>query len=157
LIKLFALDVDGTLTDGGVYMNGTGGEWKRFSIQDGLGIVTLMHSGVKVVFISGRYSAATQQRADDLKISKCINGTKNKLEELKNLSAEWDIAREEIAYAGDDLPDIECIKWAGLGMAVANACKDVKTAASWTSSSFGGLGAVRECAEKILEMNGMNK
>ena len=157
MIKLFAMDVDGTLTDGGVYMDGKGGELKRFSIQDGLGIVMLIRSGVQVVFISGRYSAATRQRADDLNISECINGTKDKLGDLKKLSVKWNIAREEVAYAGDDIPDIDCIKWAGLGLAVANACKEVKAAAAWTSSLSGGHGAIRECAEKIFEINGTNK
>jgi len=151
------MDVDGTLTDGGVYMDGKGGELKRFSIQDGFGIVMLIRSGVQVAFISGRYSAATRQRADDLNVSECINGTKDKLGDLKNLSVKWNIAREEVAYAGDDIPDIDCIKWAGLGIAVANACKEVKAAAAWTSSLSGGHGAIRECAEKIFEINGTNK
>ncbi|MDO4953411.1 MAG: HAD family hydrolase, partial [Synergistaceae bacterium] len=66
MIKLFALDIDGTLTDDGVYMDGKGGEFKRFSVRDGYGIVMLKKTGVKVAFISGRYSAATQQRADNL-------------------------------------------------------------------------------------------
>lgn len=155
LIKLFALDVDGTLTDGGVYMDGRGGEFKRFDIQDGYGLVRLMRSGVKVAFISGRYSAATQQRADDLKITRCINGTRDKLSDLKALCGEWGISREEVAFAGDDLPDAECIEWSGLGVAVANACAEIKALAGWQTQRPGGRGAIRECAEHILNINGV--
>ncbi len=129
MIKLFAMDVDGTLTDGGIYMDGRGGELKRFDVRDGQGIAMLLKGGVKVVFISGRYSAPTQQRADNLKISCCINGASDKLKELSELCGGWNISRDEAAYAGDDTPDIECVKWAGLGIAMANAPDSVKAAA----------------------------
>jgi len=154
LIKLFALDVDGTLTDGGVYMDGSGSEYKRFDIRDGYGIVMLMEAGVKVVLISGRYSPATRQRADDLRVTSCINGTADKLTDLVRVARELGVARSEIAFAGDDLPDLECVRWAGLGMAVADAVSEIKAAAGWVSSKPGGRGAVRECAEYILEVNG---
>lgn len=154
MIRLFALDVDGTLTDGGLYMDGRGGEFKRFDVQDGYGLVELMRAGIKVVFISGRHSAPTQQRADDLKISACINGTKDKLADLQRLAREWHIERSETAYAGDDLPDMECMNWSGLALAPANARPEIKAAADWTAASRGGSGAVRECAEYILKLNG---
>ena len=82
MIKLFAMDVDGTLTDGGIYMDGAGGEMKRFDVQDGQGIAQLLRKGVKVVFISGRFSAPTQRRAEDLKITRCVNGIKDKLPDI---------------------------------------------------------------------------
>lgn len=154
MIRLLALDVDGTLTDGGVYMDGSGGEFKRFDIQDGYGLVLLMDAGVRVVFISGRYSAATEQRAENLKITSCINGTKEKLRDLQELCSEWEILPEEVAFAGDDIPDAECIEWAGLGIAVANARREIKALADWQTSSCGGHGAIRECAEHILKING---
>lgn len=157
MIKLFALDVDGTLTDGGVYMDGNGGEFKRFDIQDGYGLVQLMAEGVKVVFISGRYSAATRQRADNLKITRCLNGTKDKLSDLKELCAEWGILPEEVAFAGDDLPDAECVEWAGLGIAVANARPELKAAADRQTACSGGHGAIRECADLILNINGVKQ
>ena len=153
LIKLFALDVDGTLTDGGVYMDGKGGEFKRFDIQDGYGIRKLISRGVKVYFISGRYSAATQQRADDLRITGCIKGTRHKLAELKALAENHRASPAEVAFAGDDIPDLECIEWAGLGIAVANAVPEVLRASDWKTERTGGNGAIRECAEKIIEMN----
>lgn len=153
LIKLFALDVDGTLTDGSVYMDGKGGEFKRFDIQDGYGIRELIESGVKVFFISGRYSEATQQRADDLRITGCINGTKDKLKDLQEIAESFNIPREAIAFAGDDIPDIECIEWAGLGIAVANAVDEVLKSANWKTQRPGGFGAIRECAEHIIRIN----
>lgn len=155
MIKLFALDVDGTLTDGGVYMDGSGGEFKRFDIQDGYGLVRLMERGVRVVFISGRYSASTQQRAENLRVSRCINGTKDKLSDLQALCGEWGVSREEVAFAGDDLPDLECVEWAALGIAVANARPELSAAADWHTASGGGHGAIRECAEHILSINGV--
>ncbi|MDD4159384.1 MAG: HAD hydrolase family protein [Synergistaceae bacterium] len=154
MIKLFALDVDGTLTDGGVYMDGKGGEFKRFDIQDGYGIRKLIDRDIKVFFISGRYSPATQQRAEDLRVTGCVNGTKDKLSELKTLAENYHIEREEVAFAGDDIPDIECIEWAGLGIAVANAVSQVVMIADWKTESTGGHGAIRECAEKIIQING---
>lgn len=155
MIKLFALDVDGTLTDGYVYLDGHGGESKRFDIQDGFGLVQLMRAGVKIALISGRYSAATQQRADGLRITRCINGTNDKLSDLKALCKEWGITREEVAFAGDDIPDAECIEWVGMGIAVANACPEIKALADWQTERAGGYGAVRECAEYILRANGV--
>ncbi len=153
MIKLFAMDVDGTLTDGGIYMDGAGGEMKRFDVQDGQGIALLLKRGVKVVFISGRFSAPTQRRADDLKITLCVNGVKDKLPELKRIAAELGVTAEETAYAGDDLPDVECIRWAGLGIAVANARPEVIEAAGYVTRCGGGRGAVRECADMIIKIN----
>ncbi len=157
MIKLFAMDVDGTLTDGGIYMDGNGGEMKRFDVQDGQGIALLLKSGVKVAFISGRYSAPTQKRAEDLKITRCLNGVKDKLSELKKIAAEMGATREETAYAGDDLPDVGCINWAGLGIAVANASPEAAQAADVVTRRSGGMGAVRECSDMIIKINNGEK
>ncbi|MDO4987744.1 MAG: HAD-IIIA family hydrolase [Synergistes sp.] len=153
MIKLFAMDVDGTLTDGGIYMDGTGGEMKRFDVQDGQGIVRLLAGGVKIVFISGRFSAPTEQRAKNLRITRCVNGVADKLSALKDMADEWGILQSETAYAGDDAPDIECIKWSGLGIAVANAVSAVKDAADMVTENAGGHGAVREACEYIMTLN----
>lgn len=152
-IRLFALDIDGTLTDGGVYMDGEGHEFKRFDIQDGYGLVSLRRSGVKVAFISGRYSKSTEQRAEDLGIDRCVNGTEDKLSVLKEMAAEWHVERSEVAYAGDDIPDMDCVLWAGLGIAVSNAAEGLKRAADYVTSASGGKGAIRECADRILYIN----
>lgn len=157
MIKLFAMDVDGTLTDGGIYMDGAGGEFKRFDVQDGQGIAQLLAAGIKVVFISGRFSPPTQQRAENLNITRCVNGTSDKLSILKAMSEEWEISEKEIAYAGDDTPDIECIKWSGVGFAVANAHPSVLREADYTTIKSGGKGAIRECADYILSLNSGEK
>ncbi|MEG1799797.1 MAG: HAD-IIIA family hydrolase [Synergistaceae bacterium] len=154
MIKLLALDVDGTLTDGGIYLDGQGNEFKRFDVQDGYGLAVLLRGGIKVVFISGRYSAATKQRAENLGITECINGTSDKLADLIAILKKYGISQNETAYIGDDIPDIECIKWAGIGMATANARTEVISVADWCSSCRGGHGAVRECAEHIVLING---
>ena len=152
MIRLFAMDVDGTLTDGGIYMDGDR-EFKRFDVKDGQGIAELLKRGVKIAFISGRSSEPTQQRADNLHISCCINGTGDKLTELRRLCEEWHISQSEVAFAGDDTPDIECIKWAGLGIAVSDAHPLTAAAADFVTKAPGGRGAIRESAEYILKIN----
>lgn len=152
MIRLFAMDVDGTLTDGGIYMDGER-EFKRFDVKDGQGIAELLNSGVRIAFISGRSSEPTQQRADNLHISCCINGTRDKLIELRRLCEEWHISQSEVAFAGDDTPDIECIKWAGLGIAVSDAHPLTAAAADFVTKAPGGRGAIRESAEYILKIN----
>lgn len=153
MIKLFAMDVDGTLTDGGVYMDGRGGEWKRFDIQDGMGIARLKASGVVMAFVSGRPSPATDQRAKDLGVDRVYNGASDKLSVLRELAFELGLSREEVAYMGDDVNDLPAMEWAGLGIAPANALPEVKAASDWVTNSCGGHGAVREAAERILELN----
>lgn len=153
MIKLFAFDIDGTLTDDAVYMDGNGGELKRFSVRDGYGLVMLKKEGIKLAFISGRYSAATQQRADNLEVDACINGAKEKLAELQKLAAGWGIKQNEIAYAGDDIPDVECLKWSAFGMVPSDASAPAKSVADWVSDFKGGFGAIRQACEKILELN----
>lgn len=154
MIKLFAMDVDGTLTDGGIYMDGNGGELKRFDVQDGQGIKALLAAGVKVVFLSGRVSAPTEQRAQNLGITRCITGASDKKAVLEALTDEWGIARAETAFAGDDTPDAEAMAWAGLGIAVANAHPAAASAAAYITKKSGGAGAIREAADYILTLNG---
>lgn len=153
MIRLVAMDIDGTLTDGGFYMDGRGSELKRFDVRDGYGIVMLMRSGVEVAFISGRRSGATEQRAKDLGVERVVNGTSDKLPDLVAMSGELGLDHSEVAFIGDDVPDVECMKWAGLGMAVGDASAEALAAADWVSVRPGGRGAVREAAEHILKLN----
>lgn len=150
-IKLLALDVDGTLTDGSVYMDGEGHEFKRFDIQDGMGIAMLRRQGIEVAIVSGRFSASTDQRAKDLGIPFVFNGVTDKLTTLVSLAEKLNLKPEEVAYMGDDVNDIECIKWAGFGVAVANARQETKEAADYVTASSGGQGAVREVADMLLK------
>lgn len=154
LIKLLVLDVDGTLTDGGVTLDGNGGEWKRFDIQDGMGIARLQKDGVEVALISGRYSEATARRAQELGIREVVNGISEKLPALKSLCCSRGFLPEEVCFVGDDINDIECIRWSGLGIAVRNARLEVKALADWITPSSGGHGAIRDAAERIRTLNG---
>jgi 3-deoxy-D-manno-octulosonate 8-phosphate phosphatase (KDO 8-P phosphatase) len=146
--------VDGTLTDGGVALDGSGGEWKRFDIQDGMGIVRLQRTGVEVALISGRRSEATVLRARELGIREVVNGIGDKLPALQALCRSRGTLQEETCFVGDDVNDIDCIRWSGLGVAVRNARLEVKAAADWITPSCGGYGAVRDVAERILALNG---
>jgi len=146
--------VDGTLTDGGIFLDGAGREWKRFDIQDGMGLARLQKSGVEVALLSGRRSEATAARARELGIAEVVNGVSDKLPALQALCRSRGIHPEEVCFVGDDLNDIECIRWCGLGVAVRNAQIDVKAVADWITPSRGGQGAVREVAERILALNG---
>jgi 3-deoxy-D-manno-octulosonate 8-phosphate phosphatase (KDO 8-P phosphatase) len=152
-IRLVAMDVDGTLTDGGLYMS-AGSEYKKFHVRDGWGIAELMKRGTEVAFISGRYSPATDARAANLGVRKVFNGAGNKADVLSSLAAEMGVSRDEVAFIGDDVPDVPCIEWAGLGIAVGDAADEVKAAADYVTRSFGGHGAVREAIDYIFRLNG---
>lgn len=153
MFRLIALDVDGTLTDGGVYLDGAGSEFKRFDIQDGMGLVLLRRAGVRVAIISGRFSQATEGRARELGVDLLYNGVGDKLPVLQKLSAELALTSEEVVFVGDDVNDIDCIRWCGMGIAVANARPEVLREADRITAARGGCGAVREAAEMVLKMN----
>jgi 3-deoxy-D-manno-octulosonate 8-phosphate phosphatase, YrbI family len=153
MIRLVAMDVDGTLTDGSFYMDGAGNEFKRFYVRDGYGIVALLRAGVEVAFISGRRSEATERRARDLGVRRVLNGTPDKLPDLVAMAGELGLDAAEVAFLGDDLPDLACIAWAGLGVAVADADARVAAVADFVTRSPGGRGAVREAADHILRLN----
>lgn len=153
MFKLIALDVDGTLTDGGVYLDGAGSEFKRFDIQDGMGLVLLRRAGVKIAIISGRFSQATEGRARELGVDLLYNGVGDKLPVLQSLSTELGVTPDEVVFVGDDVNDLDCLRWCGLGIAVANARPEVLESADWVTVARGGYGAVREAAERVLEMN----
>jgi 3-deoxy-D-manno-octulosonate 8-phosphate phosphatase (KDO 8-P phosphatase) len=152
MIRLAAMDVDGTLTDGGLYFSGEA-EFKKFNVRDGQGIVELMKRGVEVAFVSGRYSEATGARARNLGVKRVFNGTSDKLDALSRLAEEMGISSSEVAFIGDDAPDVPCIEWAGLGMAVGDATEETKSAARLVLRARGGEGAVREAADLIIRRN----
>jgi 3-deoxy-D-manno-octulosonate 8-phosphate phosphatase (KDO 8-P phosphatase) len=153
MIRLVAMDVDGTLTDGGIYMDGSGGEFKKFHVRDGYGIVKLLKLGIEVAFISGRYSKATDKRAGELGITRIFNGTADKLAELASIADEIGAIPSEVAFIGDDIQDVSCIEWSGLGVAVGDASEETKAAADIVTVAHGGAGAVREAAEYIIRYN----
>jgi 3-deoxy-D-manno-octulosonate 8-phosphate phosphatase (KDO 8-P phosphatase) len=153
-IKLLLLDVDGVLTDGRLYYGNSGEEMKAFNIQDGLGIKLLQQGGVQVGIITGRVSALLQRRADELGIDPVIQGREDKLTALNELLQTMDISMDEIAFMGDDLPDLAVIRRVGLGITPANGSTTNASRALWQTAKSGGHGAVREVAETILEAQG---
>lgn len=153
-IKLLVLDVDGVLTDGRLWYGNSGEELKAFHIQDGLGIKLLQRGGVEVAIITGRTSQLVARRGAELGIKRIVQGREDKLVALRALAAELNIALGEIAYAGDDLPDLSAIAAVGLGIAVANAMPYVAEHAAYKTARSGGDGAVREICDLILQAQG---
>lgn len=154
-IKLFLCDVDGVLTDGAIYI-GAPQEIKRYSIQDGLGLVLLRRTGIKVGWISSRPSRATTLRARELKITFLVQ-QKDRLS--KSAAIEKILQREkltwdDVCYVGDDIVDLGPLQKAGVGVAVANAVAEARAAADFVTRAAGGHGAVREVIEMILKAQG---
>lgn len=150
-IKLLVLDVDGVLTDGRLWYGNSGEELKAFHIQDGLGIKLLQRAGVDVAIITGRTSQLVARRGTELGINHIVQGREDKLVALRALAGELNLALEEIAYMGDDLPDLSAIAAVGLGIAVANAMPYVAQHAAYKTARNGGDGAVREICDLILQ------
>lgn len=148
--RLLLLDVDGVLTDGRLYYGNNGEELKAFNIQDGLGIKLLQRNGIKVGIITGRSSALLARRASELGIELVVQGREDKLTALQEILETHEYQMDEIAFLGDDLPDLAVIRRVGLGVAVANANSSIASHALWQTSASGGHGAVRELAEFIL-------
>ena len=153
-IKLLLLDVDGVLTNGKLYYGNQGEEVKAFDIQDGLGIKLLQKQGIQVGIITGRSSALVQRRADELGIAPVVQGREDKLTALNELLENMDITMDEIAFIGDDFPDLAVIRRVGLGITPANGTAPLAAAALWQTNRSGGDGAVREAVEMILEAQG---
>ena len=149
-IKLLLLDVDGVLTDGRLYYGNNGEEMKAFNIQDGLGIKLLQRAEVQVGIITGRVSTLLERRATELGIHPVVQGREDKLTALQELMQTMDINLDEIAFVGDDLPDLAVIRRVGLGITPANGNSALSSQAHWQTSNRGGDGAVREVAEMIL-------
>ncbi|HET8710723.1 MAG TPA: 3-deoxy-manno-octulosonate-8-phosphatase KdsC [Spongiibacteraceae bacterium] len=153
-IKLLVLDVDGVLTDGRLWYGNSGEELKAFHIQDGLGIKLLQSAGVDVAIITGRTSQLVNRRGSELGIKHIVQGREDKLVALRALAGNLEIGLEEIAYVGDDLPDLSAIAAVGLGIAVANAMPYVAQHAAYKTARSGGDGAVREVCDLILQAQG---
>jgi 3-deoxy-D-manno-octulosonate 8-phosphate phosphatase (KDO 8-P phosphatase) len=157
-VRLLGLDVDGVLTDNGVYVGPLAGErveLKRFDIQDGLGLILLKSAGIPVVWISGRSSEATALRAAELHVTQLLQVPGPQKAEafertLSQLAIEW----EEVAFVGDDLADLPILRRVGLPIAVANAVTEIKQVAALITERPGGHGAVREVIEGLLRARG---
>lgn len=158
-IRLVVLDVDGVMTDGGVYIgvgrNGEATEFKRFDVQDGIGIKMLGKAGIHVAIVSGRTSASTSLRAAELGIADVYQDDRaRKVPILRELLAARELQWPEVALLGDDLADLPALRKVGLPATVANGTAEVREVALWRSASRGGRGAVREFAEALLKARG---
>jgi 3-deoxy-D-manno-octulosonate 8-phosphate phosphatase (KDO 8-P phosphatase) len=149
-IRLFAMDVDGVLTDGTVLISSDGTEAKAFSIFDGTGIIRLHRAGLAVAWISGRASGATARRAQELKVPHLIQGRTDKLAALQELSTQLGLGAAQCVYMGDDDIDAPAIAWAGIGAAPPEAMPAALAAAGFVARRPAGRGAVREVCEQIL-------
>jgi len=165
-IRVVGLDVDGVLTDGGVYLGATRGapdaptttvpfELKRYDIQDGLGLHLLRDAGIRIVIITGRVSESVAMRAVELGAVACVQDPHaRKLSALKKVLADLDCPLEDCAFIGDDLPDLSVLRVVGLPVAVGNAVAEVRRVAHLQLRARGGFGAVREFAEALLGARG---
>ncbi len=149
-VRLLVLDVDGVLTDGKLYFLADGSEAKAFSTLDGQGIKMLMNSGVNVAIITGRTSTIVERRAANLGIMHLIQGREDKRTVLDELLSSLQLSYDQVAYLGDDLPDLAAIRCVVLGVAVANANTFVRQHVLAVTSLRGGEGAARELCEFIM-------
>lgn len=149
-IKMLVMDVDGTLTDGHIYIGEEGEIMKAFHVQDGYAIAHILpEKGIVPVIITGRNSKIVQRRAAELKITYLYQGVTDKLSVLKKVAAEFGAASNEIAYIGDDVNDLECIRYCGLTGCPADAVPVVRETVQLVCSRNGGNGAVREFIDKL--------
>lgn len=157
-IRIIGLDVDGVLTDGGLYIgdsNGAHVELKRYDIQDGLGVRFLRDAGIRVCLVTGRVSESVRIRANELEIDDVAqDALARKLPAFQRILDRHDLRMEDAAFVGDDFPDMGIMRAVALPIAVANAVPEIKAIARVSLTRIGGRGAVRECAELLLKARG---
>ncbi len=157
-IRLVGMDVDGTLTDGGLYIGATQGgervELKRFDIQDGMGMKLLQRAGLLIAMVTGRAGDAARLRAEELKVDDFVISGKHKLPAFEAVLKRHGVGWDEAAFVADDLIDIPLMQRVALPVAVANAASEVKSCAKHTTDEPGGHGAVRAFAEALLRARG---
>ena len=153
-VRLACFDVDGTLTDGRIHFDAQGGEMKAFHVHDGQGLVLLRRAGIHVALITARASAAVERRAAELGIeAHCA--VADKLAAVEQLCAKLGIGMDEVAFMGDDLPDLAPMRAAGLAVAPANAHAWTAREAHWHTAARGGEGAARELCDLLLTAHGV--
>ncbi|MDR1591813.1 MAG: HAD-IIIA family hydrolase [Prevotellaceae bacterium] len=150
MIKHLIIDVDGTLTDGGVYYDSHGNELKKFNTKDGTGFFIAKAVGIRLIVLTSRECEATLRRMTELKTDIVCQNVKDKAAWLRNYMAESNLPKSEIGYIGDDINDLPPMRLCGFVGCPADACKEVKAIANYVSSVNGGYGAVRDCIEYLL-------
>lgn len=152
MIEIIFLDVDGCLTDGGLYYTNSGDEFKKFDVKDGFAIEQWIKLGKKIAIITGKTSKIVEKRANDLKIDLVYQGVKDKLQIASQILQDLNLSFENAAAIGDDYNDIKILNAVNLSFRPKNAIKGLKT--KFKLKNRGGSGAVREMIEKIVEFNG---
>ena len=153
-IKLLLMDCDGVLTDGRLWLTEDGDEQKSFNSRDGLGLSLLHRAGLKSGIITGRASKAVTRRAQELGVEFLRQGDSHKIEAFEQVLQQAGVDEDEVAFVGDDLPDIPIMKRAELAVAVADAEEEARLVAHYVTRAKGGRGAVREVVELILKSQG---
>jgi len=153
-IRLLAMDVDGTLTDGSLLIGPRAELAKAFSVRDGFGLTLLARAGIELALVTGRESPIVERRAAELGIRQVHQAVRDKLETLRQVCRQSGITLDQAAFVGDDWPDLPAMTACGLGAAPADAVEEVRRAAHWVSAERAGHGAVRELAMFILEAQG---
>lgn len=149
-IKLLVMDVDGTLTDGKIYMGPNGEVMKAFNVKDGYAIAHMLpEMGIIPVIITGRKSKIVENRAKELGVTELYQGVGDKLAQLKKVAEKYNATPEEIAYIGDDLNDLDCIEYCGLTACPADAVEEVKQKVAYVCQNNGGEDALRKFVEMI--------
>ena len=154
-IKYIAMDVDGTMTDGGLIYDAKGNELKRFDVKDGLAVLMAIQAGYVFLVITGRVSAIVERRVKELGIQHFITGAQLKFPAFRKWLEEQKVSLEEVCYIGDDWNDLECMKAAGASMCPADAAPEVKEVSDYVADAKAGYGAVRECLEVVMKSAGV--
>ena len=150
-IKLVVTDIDGVWTDGGMYYDNTGNEFKKFNVYDGAGVLLLKKLDIPICIITGEKTDIVRRRAEKLGIDYLFQGVQNKLTKITGLCDELGIGLNEIAYIGDDFNDVKLLREAGISASPATAPGYIKQEARWSLSKGGGEGVFREFVERLLQ------
>ena len=150
-IRLFATDVDGVLTDAGMYYSETGDEWKKFNTRDGMGIKLLQRAGIITAIVTQERTKLVARRAEKLAIPELHQGVMDKLAVIREMAARHGLSLEQVAYIGDDVNDLEALKAVGFSASPADGLPNIVTAVDYVCRKKGGEGAVREIIEMILK------
>ena len=153
-IKCLIIDVDGTMTDAGIYYDEHGNELKKFCTKDAAGFFAARQAGIKIMVLTGRECAATTRRMQEMKVDYLVQNIKDKISYLDNFMKENDISWEQIGYLGDDLNDYAGMKAAGYAGCPADACEEIKAICDYVSTVKGGQGAVRDIITYLLKQRG---
>jgi 3-deoxy-D-manno-octulosonate 8-phosphate phosphatase (KDO 8-P phosphatase) len=153
-IRLVGFDVDGTLTDGRLHYGTDGHEAKSFHVQDGMGLTLLRHAGIEVALITARISPVVEQRGRELQLAHVHTGERGKLACLQRIASGMGIAMQQVAFVGDDLPDLACLRACGLAIAPADAHPWVLSTVHWVAPRGGGAGAARDACDLLLHAQG---